>query len=47
MDRVNELVQKLHALPVDWSVSDDEILGYDEFGIPEQAYLRDLVGRRA
>ena len=25
--------------PVDWSLTEDEILGYDEFGAPEQPYL--------
>ncbi len=27
--------------PIDYSLTEDEILGYDEFGVPEQPYLND------
>jgi antitoxin VapB len=37
--RIDELIRQLHALPVDMSLTEDEILGYDEDGIPEQPYL--------
>jgi hypothetical protein len=38
-DRINALLKEIHSFPVDYSLTEDEILGYDEFGVPEQPYL--------
>lgn len=37
---VDALVEKIKASgPIDYSLTDDEILGYDESGAPEQPWL--------
>ena len=38
-DRIDALLKEIHSFPVDYSLTEDEILGYDEFGVPEQPYL--------
>ena len=37
--KIDEILARLHAGPVDYSATEDEILGYDKDGIPEQPYL--------
>lgn len=41
MDAIRQLQERVRRAPIDWSLSEDEILGYDEFGVPEQPYLND------
>ena len=38
IDAVMKLLRSFDG-PVDYSLTEDEILGYDEHGIPEQPYL--------
>lgn len=45
-DEVGRRIAVIHAMQeeiqregIDWSETEDEILGYDEFGVPEQPYL--------
>ena len=48
MARLDEALRHLHALPLDRSLSEDEILGLDEFGVPEQQpHLTEVSGSRA
>lgn len=39
LDEARAVLERIHSYPVDYSLSEDEILGYDEFGVPEQPYL--------
>lgn len=36
---IREIQDEIAKTPIDWSLTEDEILGYDEFGVPEQPYL--------
>ena len=38
-ERIDALLKQIHSMPIDYSQSEDEILGYDAFGVPEQPYL--------
>lgn len=38
MDRIRQILDSIRG-PIDYSLTEDEILGYDEDGIPEQPYL--------
>ncbi len=38
-EEIDALIRRLHVLPVNRELTEDEILGYDEVGIPEQPYL--------
>jgi hypothetical protein len=37
--KIRAIIREFHSAPVDYSLTEDEILGYDEDGIPEQPYL--------
>lgn len=37
--KIRAILARIHASPVDMSLTEDEILGYDEYGVPEQPYL--------
>ena len=37
---IRQLQDEIQRDGIDWSQSEDEILGYDEFGVPEQPYLK-------
>ena len=39
MKKIREILARIHAGPIDYGVTEDEILGYDDFGVPEQPYL--------
>ncbi len=39
LEKIRAALERIHSAPVDNSLSQDEILGYDEFGVPEQPYL--------
>ncbi|MEG3124901.1 type II toxin-antitoxin system VapB family antitoxin [Sphingomonas sp. GB1N7] len=39
MAAIRKIQDEVAAGGIDWSETDDEILGYDEFGVPEQPYL--------
>ena len=39
MEHLLATLHRVHAGPIDYSLTDDEILGYDKDGIPEQPYL--------
>lgn len=36
---IRDIQDEVAKSPIDWSLTEDEILGYDEFGVPEQPYL--------
>lgn len=36
---IRELQNEIARDGIDWSLTEDEILGYDEYGVPEQPYL--------
>ena len=38
MERIQQLLESMRG-PIDYSLTEDEILGYDEDGFPEQPYL--------
>jgi antitoxin VapB len=44
-EQVADILQRVDALPVISTASEDEILGYDENGIPEQNALKNDHGR--
>ena len=39
---IREIQDEIAKTPIDWSLTEDEILGYDEFGVPDEVETYDL-----